>query len=305
MHYLVGRTAGVIAACTIVTSVSANAPRRQTTVPFEAHKNEILITASVNGVPLRLLVDTAVDPSAIDHQVAATLHLSRASQEGAIEGVGSDTATAYESVIPSLAIGNRSYASISVLVSDFSKLRARFGIQLDGVLGYSLLKNHAVLIDYPANRITIYDGPVKRTPQQCRKVYAFPLRFQSKDEKLMLVPGLTIAGIEVPALLDTGSSGGLRIDETAPDIARVRRLLPKGEVGTSVGARGEEGLRKGVLRAPVRLGRFQLGKTDVAMVKTDNPDVPVNIGNAFLRALRIKLLVDIPGGRVGIYGDCR
>jgi hypothetical protein len=282
--------------------VTASAPA--ITVPFDDHSNQVRIAATSNGMPLRMLVDTAVDPSAVDRSLAPSLGLSRIGDEGAVSGVGKDSATAYESVFAHLAIGGHDYGPIPVLVADLSKLQARFGEQMDGILGYSLLKDHAVLIDYPANRITIYDGAAEE-PRRCGKAHRFPLQFQSADEKLILVPGLTIGGVEIPAFLDTGSSGGLRIEDAAPGVASVRPLLPAGTAGTSVGARGQETLRNGVLTAPVGLGPFQIDKTDVALVDSTNPAIPINIGNRFLRALGVKVLVDIPHQRVGFYGECR
>jgi hypothetical protein len=273
-------------------------------IPFDPRSNQVTISASANGVPLRFLVDTAVDPSAIDRRAAFAAGLKKLGKDEAIEGVGSDAATAYPSVIPSLDIAGRIYGPIEVLVNDMSKIRARYGAPLDGILGYSLLKDHAVLIDYPANRIALFEGAASTEPRGCRTVHRFPLRFRSDDDRSILVPGLAIGGIQIPAFLDTGSSNSLRIDVDAPSITSIRRMLPQGEAGTSVGARGEAHLRRGTLEVPVTLGPFRVDHADVSMVRESSPDLPVNIGNRFLRALGAKLLVDIPGRKVAIYGEC-
>lgn len=294
----------VLASLGCVGCATALAPAPSIVLPFDPHANQVTISATANGTPLRFLVDTAVDPSAIDRPMAMVLGLRPTGNEGAIEGVGSDIATAFPSVLPELVIGGRRYAHIEVLVNDMSKIRARFGVPLDGILGYSLLKDHAVLIDYPSNRIEIFNGPASHEPRQCRQVDSFPLRFQSEEEKLILVPGLAINGVEVPAMLDTGSSNGLRIEVDAPALAGVKSILPKGAEGTSVGARGQAAVRYGLLTAPVTLGPFKLNQTDVALAGVRNPDVPVNIGNRFLRAIGAKLLVDIPSNKITLYGEC-
>ena len=207
-------------------------------------------------------------------------------------------------MIPSLDIGGRTYGPIEVLVNDMSKIRARYGAPLDGILGYSFLKDHAALIDYPANRIAFFEGAAGEEPRGCRKVHRFPLHFRSADDKSILVPGLAIGGVDVPAFLDTGSSNGLRIDVDSPTVAAIRSMLPEGELGTSVGARGQAEVRRGTLRVPVTLGPFRLDSADVSMVRESGRDLPVNIGNRFLRGIGAKLLVDIAAQRIAIYGDC-
>ena len=289
----------ILAACT---TVSRQAP---ISLPFSSHANQVSILATIGGKPLTFLVDTAVDPSAIDGAVARDLGLKALSAGGAIEGVGTETATAYPSVIPDLMIAGKSVGAVEVLVNDMTRLRERFGAPLDGILGYSLLKKHAVMIDYRANRITFYEGPARQDPKSCRTVHRFPLRFLSDDDRLILVPGLKIEGVEVPAMLDTGSSNNLRIGEGAPAIAPIRPLLPKGEAGSVVGARGQAAVRRGLLNGSVTLGPFRADRPEVALIGVRNPRVPVSIGNRFLRTLGVRLLVDIPGGVVGLYSDCR
>ena len=276
-------------------------------IPFDPHANQVTLAAASRGRPLALLLDTAVDPSAIDRPLAAALGLQRRGADGAVEGVGSDSATAYDSVLSELTIGGRSYGPIEVAVFDMSKLRTRFGRPLDGILGYTFLKDRAVVIDYASERVTLHPAGAEAADalRTCRKTHAFPLRFISEDDRIILVPGLKIAGVEVRAMLDTGSSNGLRIEDAAEEIAPLRHLLPAGQAGTSVGARGEASLRRGRLGAPATLGPFTVHDADVALVARRGGALPpVNIGNRFLRAMGARLLVDIPGRRVGFYADC-
>lgn len=281
------------------------ASTRPARVGFNSQSNQVAVPIRIHDRTLTFLVDTAVDPSVVDRKIASDLGLKRLGQSGSIEGVGNESTTAYPVKIPEFRIAGQRFGPVDALVLDMSRISAAFGGRLDGVLGYSLLKDHAVLIDYPRNEVFVYRGIPPNVPKGCRRSHRFPLRFRSEEDRLILVPGLLINGVEVPAMLDTGSSNGLRIEEDAPALAGVRAVLPTGVAGSSVGARGQAVQRRGVLTVPVLLGPFRLAQTDVALVSLRNPDVPVNIGNRFLRAIGAKLLVDIPRRGVAVYGNCR
>jgi hypothetical protein len=91
----------------------------------------------------------------------------------------------------------------------------------------------------------------------------------------------------------------------APELESIRELLPEGEAGTSVGARGETAHRTGVLDLPVRLGPFTVNEAPVTLApRAAGGSMAVNVGNKFLRAAGIRLLLDYSGRRVGFYGEC-
>ena len=293
-----------LAGSLVLTACASFLDSRPATLNFSSQANQVAVPVRIADRSLTFLVDTAVDPSVIDRAVAKDLGLERLAEEGAIEGVGSQATTAFPVSIPKFHVGSQKYGPLEALVIDMSRLSARFGGPLHGVLGYSLLRDHAVLIDYPTNSITFYAGAAPDEPKGCRHSHRFPLRFLSDEDKLILVPGFRIGGVELVAMLDTGSSNNLRVEEDAPAVAPIRNLLPKGAATTVVGARGTATQRVGVLKAAVTLGPFQVDETEVALVGGRNPAVPVNIGNRFLRTIGASLLVDMPSGRVGIYGGC-
>lgn len=276
--------------------------RRPRSFGFEADAHEVAVQAFIAGQPATFLIDTGVDPSALDLTVAEAHGLKQTGEEGAIEGVGNNAATAYPSMLPTVTIDGTDYGPIEVLVMDMSRLSARYGAPLAGILGYSLLKDHAIRINYPAHQLTLFDGAAKDWPQHCAKAHRFPLRFLAEDDHLIVVPGLTVNGTEIPAFIDTGSSNGLRIDVDTQAIAQIREALPEGRASTSVGARGTASQHLALLSTPVELGPFTLHDADVAMVH--GASMPIGIGNRFFEALEATLVVDIPGGMVGIFQDC-
>ncbi|WP_338466202.1 pepsin/retropepsin-like aspartic protease family protein [Novosphingobium sp. ZN18A2] len=270
---------------------------------YDAHSHEVAVQATIDGIARTFLIDTGVDPSAVDLAVARDHSLKQVGGHGEVEGVGKSTATAYPSIIPEISIGGERYGPLDVLVIDMSKLSAGYGAPLGGILGYSLFKDHAILIDYPTGQMTIFNGSAAREPSHCAKSYRFPLRFLSDDDHLITVPGLKIGGTEIPAFIDTGSSNGLRIAIDAPATADIRAALPEGRESTSVGARGTAAQRLAKLSTPVQLGPFTLDDADVAIVHGGS--MPIGIGNRFFEALGATLLVDIPAEKVGLFEGCR
>jgi len=263
----------------------------------------VAVHGVIDGTPRIFLIDTGVDPSAVDLAVARDHSLEKTGEHGEVDGVGNNGATAYPSVLPEITIGDRRFGPIDVLVIDMSKLSARYGAPLDGILGYSLLKDHAILIDYAVDEITFFDGAAGSEPARCTKAYRFPLKFASDDDHSILVPGLTVGGVEIPAFVDTGSSNGLRIDVDSPAVAEILAALPKGRESTTIGARGEASQRLASLPMSVKIGPFTLQGAEAAMVH--GATAPIGIGNRFFEALGAKLLIDIPGGEVGIFQSCK
>ena len=202
-------TAG--ATCLLLLPSCASVRTAARTMLFDDGATQVVIAGTTAGQGLRLMVDTAVDPSALDQSVADGLNLPHGKTVQA-EGFGHAEVQSHGSTLPDLSIAGAEVGPLEVQVLDLSALSARLGFPLGGILGYSMLKNHAVLIDYPNRRLTLYSsGAIPNVPK-CGLVHRFPLQWVPGGEKIILVPGLTIGGLEVPARLDTGSALSLLID---------------------------------------------------------------------------------------------
>src|SRR5262245_49373089 len=116
-------------------------------LPFDYSRHAIGIDLTVKGTPLYMLLDTGLDPSAIDLKRAEALGLSvqrDAGQEAA--GEGNDArAQIYPASIDQLAIAGHIFPPIDAAAMDMGQLSTRYGRPLDGVLGYSFLNNRIVV----------------------------------------------------------------------------------------------------------------------------------------------------------------
>ena len=74
-----------------------------------------------------------------------------------LRALASKGATIYPTAIDGLAIRGRSFAPIDALAADTKAISRGYGRDIDGVLGYSFLKDKIVLINYAAQRVRILD----------------------------------------------------------------------------------------------------------------------------------------------------
>jgi len=223
-----------------------------------------------------VLLDTGTDPSAVDAGLARRLAL-RTGGSGLGHGAASDEVPFTEAVLPWLRLGDLTIRDLFAPALDLSGLP----FQIDVVLGYNVLRQLTLRIDYRQRLLTLAHPDVG-APTAPGGV-ALPLVF---FEHFPALRDLTIAGRPIPlATLDTGSNAALTL---GPDMA-IELGLRSGHdsvrlvSGTGFGG-GADVLRG--RRQPLRLGPF-----DLADVELDSPDIlrgdlsragRANIGNRLL-----------------------
>ena len=197
-------------------------------VPFDFSKSAIGIEATVNGESLFILLDTGVDPSAIDLQRAEALHLKIDRNAGdPVSGFGNtEQPTAFPSTIQGFAIAGLKFGSFDALASDLSGLSAKYGRKLDAVIGYSFLQDKIILIDYPGRTFQLLDRPseARSASKSCRTKWSGP-RQLLEGENWPLITQLRLGDVVISATLDTGSSGMITLYDGALDMPGVRSAL--------------------------------------------------------------------------------
>ncbi len=281
------------------------------TVPFDFSKGAIGLEVTIKGAPAYMLLDTGVDPSAIDTARAEALGFKIDRSAGSeATGYGDDkSAEVFPTSIDNLAIAGRRFAPVEALTMDMGQLSARYGRPLDGVLGYSFLFDKIVLIDYPRRTAAILDRPGDALPavQSCRKHWSIALR-GVKDDSIPVISDFRFGAATAPVSLDTGSSGGIALYQRALDVPGLRAALTANGEGASIGARGYSKTKKYVLNEPVGFGPFTLPPGQTVTLRDDEGSADTyiaNIGNRLYSALTPKILLDYQHHVVTFYGDCR
>lgn len=279
-------------------------------IPFDYSRNAIGIDITVHGVPLFVILDTGVDPSVIASARTESLGLKvdRASG-GEASGLGdSKSATVYPTTIDGLAIRGRSFAPIDALMANLSAMSRGYGRDIDGVLGYSFLKDKIVLINYAAQRVWILDqatdaGPVVRL---CRTHWSTAMQFLDGDNT-PIISNFRFGSSSGPITLDTGSNGGISLFDRAfesPDVKAA--LVEQGEI-VHAGARGDAKSKTYLFKAPVGFGPFSLpAGQGVNRIKAERPDDKrfANIGNRLFADMKLTILLNYRTKKLAFYGSC-
>jgi len=278
-------------------------------VPFDFSQSEIGIDATVNGEPVYILLDTGVDPSAIDLQRAEALHLKiDRNAGGRASGFGNTgQPTAFPTTIEGFAISGHKFRNFEALASDLSALSGKYGRRVDAFIGYSFLQDEIILIDYPGRTLHLLDRPSAATPatKSCRIKWSAPMQLL-KGENWPLIQ-LRLGDAVISATLDTGSSGSITLYEGALDMPGVRSaLVQKGEV-KSGGFRGEEKFKEYVFNKPVGFARFELppgAAVALRNVKGSSSNL-ANVGNKLFASMGLKMMLDYRHRTMTFFGDCR
>lgn len=303
---MVGRT--ILASFLFVLSSAAYAAPLE--IPFDFSRSAIGLNVTVNGAPLFMILDTGVDPSVIDTARADALGLKiDRADSGEASGEGdAKEAKVYAVTLDGLAISDRTFSPIDALAMTMDTLSASYGRKLDGVLGYSFLKDRIVLIDYASKGIGILDRPADATAQirLCRKRVTMPLN-GFPDDSIPAIPDFHLGKATGTISLDTGSNGGISLYQAALALPGVSAALKETGETTATGARGGANVKTYTLELPVGIGPFSLpAGQPVTVRKTPGSDTRVaNIGNKLFAAMGLKMLLDYKDRVITFYGDCR
>ncbi len=255
-------------------------------VPFEFVHNQIVVTVKIAGKgPYSMLVDTDTDPSAIDLATAKELGLGLDSRSYAATRGGSDAQTVQLTRLPSVELGTIVAKELVAGAIDLKKFSAKLERPINGVLGYTFLKDRIVQIDYAASKLRFFtESPyagIQNQPNTVNKI-AMPFRYDNGVQ----IDSVFINGQKLKATLDTGSSGTFALTPEAVAILGLEDQAQDGPAEKSAGYNGEYDSKSSVLKS-VRIGRLSLESAPASFWPAgtghDKAKYQVNIGNGFFK----------------------
>ena len=116
----------------------------------------ILVDVHANGRgPFQFAIDTGTSTSAITPELAKQLGVSRKPIGAATTGGAQVAVTA--GTLASFQVGGARVENAPVVVADFfAMLSEVVGAKLDGIVGYSFLRNYKVAFDYPNATLSLF-----------------------------------------------------------------------------------------------------------------------------------------------------
>jgi hypothetical protein len=258
--------------------VSFTGAAHATQVPFELINNHIYIRATIDGQPVRLIVDTGglnmLTPSAAQRLGIAV--------EGkmAASGAGADKVDLGFGHGKRISVGEVSLAEPIFYVIDIGKLGDIEGEDFDGLIGYEMFSRLRVRLDYPQRLLTL-TAPAPFAPP--RDAVAVPFVM---SDRTPIVDG-AIDGIRGRLWIDTGSRVSLTtMAKFTRDHDLAGKYKPAFETTTGWGVGGA------TRSSPVRFHEVKLGDVTVHDVVGDlftgdkgafsDPDSAGNVGGGIL-----------------------
>ena len=194
---------------------------KEVSVPFSLEAGEIVLAASVDGHPLRLLLDSGAGGSFITSLAAQNAGITTQGNLQAL-GYGGASATGVATAA-TIDVGTaiRLHHQPLVVIKDpnVAKLLSERG-HVDGALGYELFTRFAVQIDY-AKKTVVFRDPIESIGKPILGEITLPLKLENRMPTVM-------ASVDnhPPArfLLDTGDAGAVHLYS---QYALANSFLPK------------------------------------------------------------------------------
>ncbi|MBV8340393.1 MAG: aspartyl protease family protein [Candidatus Eremiobacteraeota bacterium] len=175
---------------------------RASAVPFTFVDNRMTIQCRINGAgPFTMIVDTGAPDVTIDSKIATQLGV-RVRAAGSTIGAGNKPVLIGATQLRSLTVGETSFTDVAASVIDLSEIRTKLGFpRLDGVVGYTVMRRYAVVVDNDAHTISL-DAERPPTPES-----ATTTAFTG------VIPSVaaTIDGIPTTVIIDTGDRSSLTL----------------------------------------------------------------------------------------------
>jgi predicted aspartyl protease len=296
---IVFRAIAVHIALFVVVGCQANQhPSRSVSVQFQTSRSQILVPVRIGYEKATrwFLLDTAVDPSVIDDSMLELDGIELVSDEThEAEGAGDEKGISIRLArVIRYAVGDWEMSTLEAVAAD----------QLAGILGYSFLKDKVVRIDYGNKQLdlALERAALPDRAGDCPQAHKAPLQFMSSADLIPVVE-LLINDQLLRVTLDTGSSLGVQIYDSAVSRLGLDSVRDEAEASSITGARGQAGIRTTTLDSIV-MGPFEEHDMPVSFSRRQhNPsERQGNVGNRFLE--RFLLTLDYVEG-LAVFEHCR
>lgn len=197
---------------------------KKQTISFQLINNLIVFPIEVNDKKLNFILDSGVGQTILfniknkDSIKLKNLEKVKLKGLGREEPVDAILSTNNKFKINNIVSGNQ---KLYVVFNDFFDLSSKLGTTIHGIIGYNLLKDFLIKINYGTKKITFYN-PNKNNFSGCFKCTGFHLEFYKLKPYInaeVKISANSNKVSEVKLLIDSGGSDALWLFEnTRPEI---------------------------------------------------------------------------------------
>ena len=274
-------------------------------VNFQLINNLIVIPLEINGHQLSFILDTGVSKTILFNLTSKDSVGLNDIERVLIRGLGTgEPVEALKSKNNSFRIKNikSTNEELYVILKDAFDISAKMGTTIHGIIGYDLLKDVIVKINYNNKRIDFYN-PRTYKKSICRNCESFPLQFYRNkpyiDTHIQLDSDVSTI-IPVKLLIDTGGSDAIWLFEgTKEQIQTPKKffkdIIGEGFSGTIYGNRSRI--------QNITIGKFEIKEPTASFLDSSSTfnarqfkERNGSIGGAILK--RFKVWIDYPNKRI-------
>ena len=201
-----------------------NQNKKTERIRFKFINNLIVIPLKINGKKLSFILDSGVSKTILFNITQNDSIGLNSVEKVSLRGLGKgEPVEALLSKNNKLSLKNIvSYdETIYVIVRDYFDLSSKMGTTIHGIIGYNLLSNYVVKINYKNRYIDFYNQENYEL-KRCKKCETFPLNFYRKKPFIDAKVQLDTIGdklTDVKLLIDSGGSDAIWLFEhTKPEI---------------------------------------------------------------------------------------
>ncbi|MDD7912998.1 aspartyl protease family protein [Polaribacter ponticola] len=274
-------------------------------ISFKLINNLIVIPLHLNDKKLHFILDTGVNKTILfnisQNDSIGLNNVKKVKLQGLGKGESIDALMSLNNNVSIKKIASKT-ETIYVILKDNFDLSSKMGTTIHGIIGYDLLKEFILKINYKSQTIDFYN-PNKFKYRKCKKCEVFPLKlFRNKPYMNLKVQLDTIGNklIDVKMLIDSGGSDAVWLfEDSKEDIKTPKQffndILGEGLSGAIYGNRS---------RMPkIKMGSFEIENPTVSFLdslSTKNArtfkDRNGSIGAGILK--RFKVWIDYPNKKI-------
>jgi hypothetical protein len=241
----------------------SNTNRQQ--IKFKLINNLVVIPLEINGNELSFILDTGVNKTILfnlsKNDSIGLLNTQKVKLRGLGKGESVDALLSKKNTFKIKNIVSNNQA-IYVILKDFFDLSSKMGTTIHGIIGYNLLKDFVVKINYKTKKIDFYN-PKTFSYSTCKKCEVVPFQFYRKKPYINAEVQLDTIGNEmtdVKMLLDLGGSDALWLFENSKENIKTPKRFFNDLLG--------EGLSGPIFGNRSRISKFKIGRFEI-----ENPTV--------------------------------